>query len=408
MKTLLSRDFNKLWLGQTVSAFGTQVTNLALPLTAILVLEASPSQMGWINAFQLLPMAVFGLLAGVWVDRLRRKPILVISDFTRGALLISIPLAAYYNVLSLAQLCAVGFGVGSFQVVSAVADRAYLPSILPRDQLLAGNSRIWFSYSLSQTTGPGVAGGLISALTAPLAIAIDALSFVVSGFTILSIRHREPEPARARERQALSDMRFGLVQVARHPLLRPLVLCGGTHNVCSTMIVTVYFLYLSRNLEIEPFVLGVILVTGGLGSIVGSMCASRIVTKLGAGSTMVVVQVVTGIARLCIPLASGTFLTIVALLIVSEFLLGGARSIFNITQISLRQSIIPSESLGRVNASIGFLLWAFTPLGALAAGFTAEWIGIRNTLWIGASGVLLSTGWMLQPEVRGYRMRDAD
>ena len=142
MRRSLPADFTKLWIGQTVSSFGSQVTAVALPLTAILVLEATPSQMGWLNAFQQLPMAVLGLLAGVWVDSMRRKPILVISDFARGVLLLSIPFAAYYNFLSVTHLCAVGFGVGSFTVVSAVADRAYLPSILRRDQLLAGNSRI--------------------------------------------------------------------------------------------------------------------------------------------------------------------------------------------------------------------------------------------------------------------------
>lgn len=396
MNSRLSPDFGKLWLARTVSSFGSQFTNVALPLTAVLVLNATPAQMGWINAFQQLPMAVFGLLAGVWVDRIRRKPVLVFSDFAQGALLLSIPITAYYHHLSLAQLAAVAFGVGSLKVVEGVADRAYLPSIVPKEGLLEGNSKIWFSFSLSQTVGPGVAGGLVSAISAPFVIAIDAVSYFVSGVSVLSIRHREPVPIPSGDRRIRADMQFGLAQLARHPVLRPLVLCGATHNICSTMIVTVYFLYLTRTLGIEPYILGGILIAGGLGSILGSTLSSRMVGLYGSRTTLVVVQLITGIARLLIPLASGSLAVIVTLLAVSELLLGCARSVFNITQISLRQSIIPATMMGRVNASIGFVLWAFTPLGALAAGFLAGWTSMRSTLWVAATGVLLATAWLLQ------------
>lgn len=402
MQFRLSPDFYKLWLSRTVSSFGSQITTVALPLTAVLVLQATPTQMGWINAFQQLPMAVFGLVAGVWVDRQRRKPILVLSDFAQGALLLSIPIAAYYDWLSLTQLAVVGFAAGSFKVVEGVADRAYLPSILPKQRLLEGNSKLWLSYSLAQTAGPGVAGGLVSALTAPFAIVFDAFSYFASGLSVMSIRRREPIPKRSGELQVLTNVRFGLREVKRHPVLRPLVLCGGMHNICSTMIVTVYFLYLARDLEIKPYVLGGILIAGGLGSLLGSAAAARMVGLFGSASTLIIVQVASGVARLLIPLAAGSLLSIVAVLAVSEFLLGSARSVFNITQISLRQSIIPSESLGRVNASIGFVLWAFTPLGALAAGFLAGGIGLRNTLWIAAAGVLLATVWLLPREFSAH------
>lgn len=396
MNSRLSPDFSKLWLARTVSSFGSQFTNVALPLTAVLVLDATPAQMGWINAFQQLPMAVFGLLAGVWVDRMRRKPILVFSDFAQGTLLLSIPITAYYHHLSLVQLAAVAFGVGSLKVIQGVADRAYLPSIVQKEALLEGNSKIWFSFSLSQTVGPGMAGGLVSAISAPFVIAIDAMSYFVSGASVLSIRRREAVPTPSGDRRVWADMRFGLTQLARHPVLRPLVLCGAMHNICSTMIVTVYFLYLTRTLGIEAYILGGILIAGGLGSILGSTVSSRMVELYGSRTTLIIVQIVTGIARLLIPLASGSLAAIVTLLAVSELLLGCARSVFNITQISLRQSIIPATMMGRVNASIGFVLWAFTPLGALAAGFLAGWTSMRSTLWVAATGVLLATAWLLQ------------
>ncbi len=396
MTARLSPDFDKLWLSRTVSSFGSQFTSVALPLTAVLALNATPAQMGWINAFQQLPMAVFGLLAGVWVDRMRRKPLLVFTDLAQGVLLLSIPLSAYYERLSLLQLAAVAFAVGSLKVIEGVADRAYLPSIVPKKRLLEGNSKIWFSYSLSQTAGPGIAGALVSAIGAPFVIAIDALSYLVSGASVWSIRSREPLPPPSSERRVWANIRFGLAQLARHPVLQPLVLCGATHNVCTTMIVTVYFLYLTRNLGIEPYLLGAILIAGGLGSALGSTVSSRMVQRFGSPATLIAVQIVSGIARLLIPLASGSLAAIVTLLVLSELVLGWARSVFNITQISLRQSIIPAAAMGRINASVGFVLWAFTPLGALAAGFLAGSIGIRPTLWIAATGVLLATAWLFQ------------
>jgi hypothetical protein len=310
-------------------------------------------------------------------------------------LLVSIPFAAWIGRLSVFQLCIVAFGAGSFRVIEGVADRAYLPSILRKEQLLAANSKLWFSYSLSQATGPGVAGALVSLLTAPFVIVIDAFSYFVAGATIASIRYREPTPAAMNRGRTLAGIRLGLVQVVRHPVLRALVLCGGMHNICSTMIVTVYFLYLARDLAIEPYVLGAILIAGGLGSMLGSVVAARAVMIFGTVTALIIVQISTGIARLLIPLASGSQAVVIAFLIGSEFLLGWSRSVFNITQISLRQTIVPVESMGRVNASIGFLLWAFTPLGALAAGVLGGWIGIHETLWLAGTGVLLATGWLV-------------
>ncbi len=404
MKNPLPADFNKLWASQSISSFGSQISSVALPLTAVLVLEATPREMGWLGAFQYLPMAIFGLVAGVWADRMRRRPILIVSDFARAALLLSIPIAAYFNLLTLAQLCVVSFAAGSFKVVAAVADRAYLTSILSRDQLMAGNSKIWFSFSLAQTLGPGLAGWLVKALTAPIAIVVDAASFLVAGLALLTIGKEEQKPTHIDGESMGKGVRFGLSYVWNHALLKPLVLCAGMHNICSTMIVTVYFLYLSRQLEIDPGLLGGILVTGGVGSVCGSILARRLTNRLGSGSTLIALQVLTGVARLLIPLAAGSIGAVIATLALSEFLLGLARSMFNITQISLRQSIIPDDAQGRVNASIGFVLWGFTPIGALAAGFSAEAFGIRETLAAAALGVLLSTGWMLISPLRGYHM----
>ena len=370
---MLGPDFRKLWIGQSISFVGSQITSVALPLTAVLVLDATPDQMGWLVAVENLPMALFGLLAGVLADRVRRRPVLVVSDFARAFLLASIPLAAFTGRLGMGQLLAVAFGVGSFYVFAAVADRAYLPELLRRDQLIAGNARIQFSQSAARTMGPGLAGLLVQLLTAPIAIAIDAVSFLVAGLFVRSIRHDERKPTGGG--RTWPGMVEGLRRVARDPLLRPLVLCGGTHNICSTMIVAVYILYVTKSLGIGPIVLGVILAMGGVGALFGSLWAPRIARRVGIGPALIVAQALTGVARLLVPLAGGPLL-----LICSEFLLGMMRALFNVTQISLRQAITPPDWQGRVNASIGFLLWVLTPLGALAGGYlgTGSACGTRS------------------------------
>ena len=215
----LPRDFHALWLGQSISFFGSAITRVALPLTAVLVLDAGAAEMGWLTAAQHLPTAVFGLIAGVWVDRMRRRPLLITTDLLRGLLLATVPVAFALGGLSMVQLLAVAFGTGSLYVVAAVADRAYLPTLIPKDQLVRGNSRIWFSMSVAQTAGPGLAGLLVAWLTAPFAITVDAVSFVLAAALLMSIRHREERPA-PRARNAVADIRDGIRYVARHPLLR--------------------------------------------------------------------------------------------------------------------------------------------------------------------------------------------
>jgi predicted MFS family arabinose efflux permease len=363
-----------------------------LPLAAVLLLEADAREMGWLVAAQNLPMVCFGLLTGVWVDRARRRPILVATNFGQAALLAVIPAAAFLDQLSLPLLAAVAFGASSLSNVGSVADRAYLPSLLPREQLVAANSRIQFSFSLSRTVGPGAAGLLVQWLTAPVAILVDVVTFVIAGALIGSIRHAERVPPPSADSRVVAGIVEGMRRVVRDPVLRPLVLCGAAHNICSTAIVAVYVLYLTRTLGIGPTLLGAILVAGGIGALLGSMVSARVTDRFGIGPALIGSQAVTGFARLLIPLAAGPLPVVVAILAVSELVLGAMRAIFNITQISLRQTVTEPAYQGRVNATIAVLLWAFTPLGALAGGYLGDAIGINATLWIAAGGVLGSTG----------------
>jgi predicted MFS family arabinose efflux permease len=383
-------DFRKLWLGRSVSFVGSEITGVALPLAAVLLLEADASEMGWLVAAQNLPWLFFVLVAGVWIDRARRKPILVAANFGAAASLAAIPAAAYFDQLNMFVLGAAAFGAGTMAVWSNVADRAYLPALVGRDRLVAANSRIQFSFSLSRTIGPGVAGLLVQWLTAPIAILVDVASFVIAGTLIGTIRHHETRPP-PRDAHIVADILEGLKRVAHDPVLRPLVLCGALHNVCSMAIMAVYVLYLTQTLGFTPTLLGATLVAGGVGAALGSVVSGRLTERIGIGPALIGSQALTGLARLLIPLAAGPLVVVVLVLALSEFLLGAMRAIFNITQISLRQTVTETAYLGRVNATIVFLLWAPTPLGALAGGYLGDAIGLKATLWLAAGGVLAST-----------------
>ena len=383
-------EFRKLWLGRSVSFVGSEITSVALPLTAVLLLEADARKMGWLVAAQNLPWLLFGLVAGVWVDSTRRKPILVATNLGQAALLSAIPIAGVLGHLNMSMLVAVAFGASSLSIVGSVADRAYLPSLLPREQILAANSRIQLSFSLARTTGPGVAGLLVQSLTAPIAILVDVATFVTAAVLIGRIRHTEAPPP-PRNARIVADIAEGVGRVVNDKVLRPLVLCGAAHNICTTAIVAVYVLYLTKSLGVTPTLLGAILVAGGVGALLGSLGSGRVVARIGVGPALIGAQAFTGVARLIVPLAGGPPLVIVSVLALSEFLLGTMRAVFNIAQISLRQTVTEAAYQGRVNATVAFLLWVFTPLGALAGGYLGDAIGLNATLWLAGSGVLAST-----------------
>ncbi len=408
------RQFMRFWTGETISFLGNEVTALALPLTAVLVLRATPLQMGLLVALRNLPQLLIGLMAGVWVDRMRRRPLLIFTDLSSGLLLLSIPAAALLGLLTMSQIYLVSFAVGIVGVVATVAYQSYLPSLVPREQLVEGNSKLTASESITGTIGPGVAGLLVQLVTAPVAIFVDALSFFISAIFLGSIGASEPAPMEKRQRRGIiKEIGEGLGLVLHNPLLRSLVQCGATHNFCSSMLVAVYVLYVLQELHIGPALLGVIFMLGGPGSLLGALVSARLVGRLGLGPVIIGAQVLTGVARLLIPAAVGPLPVMLLLLVLSDFLLGLARSIFNVNQLSLRQGITPDRLQGRVNATMRFLLWGITPLGALLGGLLGENIGLRPTLFIAASGVLLSSLWVLFSPLRllteqpGLRVEEA-
>jgi MFS family permease len=379
-------DFLRLWSAQTVSEFGGQITLLALPLAAILVLHATTFEVAVLSTVDLLPFLLFGLPAGVWVDRLPHRPVLVVADLGCAITLVSVPLAYAFNVLTLAQLYVVGFLTGSLTVFFSLAYHAYLPVLLERERLMDANAKLETSRTLAQTGGPAAGGGLVSLFSAPAAILGDALSFLVSGLVILSIKHREqvePTEPSGQKRDLGRELREGLGYVWRDPILRANVYSAGLANFAYGLVWAILLVFAVRLLGLHADVIGLILALGQAGGILGALTARRIANKFGIGPTMI------GAMALCGP---AVFLIAVAprslpapLLALGWGLWSFAVPIAGVVGVSTRQALVPQRLQGRVAGSVRWVIRGIVPVGSLAGGALAASIGLRPTLGIGAA-----------------------
>ena len=397
-------DFLRLWSGQTISELGSRITRDGLPLVALLVLGASPSQMGVIAALGSAVVLLISLPAGVWVDRLRRKPIMLAADLGRAVLVASIPIAALTQQLRLEHLYVVVALNGGLTVLFNAAYEAYLPSLIARENLVEGNSKLALSSSRAEVLGPGLAGFLVQWLTAPIAMAADALSFLASIGSLVLIRTAEPPPAPIETRRHLAhEMIEGVRWVWGDRRLRALALAGGTRSFFGNFYAVLYSLYALRYLGLDAAALGVTIAMGGVGSLIGSALTDRVVRRFGLGRALIGSGVIGGMLSFLIPLASGPVLIATLILMLSQ--LGGDafNTLNGITSTSLRQAITPDRLLGRTSTSLQVMIAGVGPLGALLSGVLAETIGVRETLWLAAAGVLLSTGWLIVSPIRQVR-----
>ena len=383
------RDFVKLWSAETISQFGTQVTLLALPIIAATTLNVTPFEFGLLGTIEFLPFILLSLPAGVWVDRLRRRPILIAGDLIRAAALTSIPIAFALNGLTIWQLYVVGFINGCATVFFDVAYQSYLPSLVERDQIVEGNSKLETSRSAAQITGPGIAGVLIGALTAPFAIVVDALSFVVSALFMFAIRRHEPAPEpRLNEQGERASMRSeiaeGLRYVGRHPLLRSIAATTATSNLCSNIVYAILILYLVRELSFTPELLGLAFSIGSVGFLAGALLANRVAKRFGVGPTIVGSAFAFGPSALLVAIAPANLA--LPLVAASIFFGGLGGAIYNINQVSLRQAITPERMQGRMNATMRFIVWGTIPIGSTIGGILGGVIGLHETIWVGAIG----------------------
>jgi MFS family permease len=396
------RDFLKLWSAQSISVFGSEITSLAYPLTAIVVLEASVFQMGVLQAAGGAAAVAVGLFAGVIADRVRRKPLLIASDLGRALLALSIPAAAFFGILRIEQLYIVAFLAGALSILSMVAAMAFLPSLVAKEQLVEGNSKLGTTESVALIAGPGLSGLLVQILTAPLAILVDAASFLVSAFFIWRIR--VPEVLIEKEKRSVwAEIGEGLRFVYAHPLLRPLAESIALYFLFRQIVLALFTLYAIRVLNLEPLLLGVVFSGLGFGFLLGALTVKRITSRFGIGRTMLGANLLNIFSIALVPLASGSTALIVALLILSHFFHAFGVQLNGINLVSLRQSITPSHLQGRMTASFRFVNVGMMMFGALIAGALGEWIGLRATLVVGAIGMILPFLRLVFSPVRNFR-----
>jgi MFS family permease len=391
------QDFLKLWVGQTVSELGTVVTRTAVPLVALLVLGAGPWELAVLVIVSSAGVLLVGLFAGAWVDRLRRRPLLIWDDFIRAALLLSIPAAYALGALRIEQLYVVMFLEACLGALFDAAYPAYLPTLIGRDRLVEGNSRLATSSSIAEIGGPGFAGALVQVVSAPFAILVDAVSFVVSAVSLMMIRAPEPPPPpRETTTRIVHEIAEGLRVVRRHAIVFPLAARSVPSHFFGAFYAVLYSIYLLRELHLDPFLLGIVISAGGVGSLVGSLFASRAVRALGIGRALVGTAIAASVFGVLNPLAQGP-VALAALMVFLPQLIGdGLQTIEGVAEQSLIQGVIPDRFLGRVNATLDVVSHGVAyPVGAIVAALVAEQIGVRGAMAIAWAGMALSILWLV-------------
>jgi Na+/melibiose symporter-like transporter len=395
-------DFLKLWIGQTVSQMGSWISRIALPLTAVLILGASPFQMGLLSGADAAAVLVFGLFAGAWADRLRKRPILIGADLGRLLVLGTVPLAAAWHSLNMGHLYLVAAASSILTVFFDVSYQAYLPSLVTLENILEGNSKLTLTQSLAEVVAPGLTGMLVQWITAPMAILFDAFSFLFSAMFIWLIRKPEPLPERASQPHIGREIAEGLRVSWNHPILRALLQRTATASFFMGFIGALYMIFAIRELGLSAGLLGVIISVGGAGSLGGALVSERLVHRFGVGPTLIGSAIVVGAGSLLVPMAHGSVMMCAAFLAAAQ-LFDVAWPVYNINELSLRQSIAPPQLLGRVNSAAHLLFRGVLPVGAMAGGILAQGIGMRLTMFAGSVGFLLSTLWLLFSPIRHLR-----
>lgn len=382
----------KLWAGQTVSKLGSVVTRTALPLVALLVLGAGPREIAILVISQSLSVLLVGLVAGAWVDRLRRRPLLIATDVIRAGLLFSIPIAQATSALRIEQLYVVAFLEGCLATLFSSAYPAYVPSLIGIERVVEGNSKLATSASIAEVGGPGLAGALVQLVSAPFAILVDALSYVVSAISLLLISAPEPaRPARETTSRIVHEIVEGLSAVARHPVVLPLAARSIIGHLAGAFYGVLYSIYLLETLHLDPFLLGIVISAGGVGSLVGSLFASRIVRAIGLGPAVIWMAAGASTIGVLTPLAQGPLFLATLMVFLPQLIGDGLQTIEGVAEISLVQGLIPDRILGRANATLETISHGIAyPIGALGAAWIADAIGVRGAIAFGWAGMAVS------------------
>ncbi len=399
-------DFGRLWAGETVSLLGSEITVLALPLVAILELHASPAQLGILTAARWAPYLALTLPAGVWVDRHRRRPVLVAADLGQAGLLLAVPVLAALGALGIGGLVVVAFGVGTCSVFFELAYRAYLPAIVEHDELTEANSKLSVSQSLAEVGGPSLGALLVQAASAPFAILLDGLSFLASAAGLLAIRRREPAPDRPPRRNLRSDLLAGFALTLRDRVLLAFAGEAATYNFFWQAVQVLLPLFVVRELGFSVGEFGLVLTIGSVGALLGAALTARVARRFGLGRTVVVAAVAGDLAPLALPGVHGHGPAAFTILACAFFVQGAGITGCNVHVNSIRQQITPPGLLGRMNAAYRLVVYGVVPLGALAGGALAAAAGVRVTLLAATAGLLTTSLWLVFSPVRRARTID--
>ncbi|HEY8813737.1 MAG TPA: MFS transporter [Candidatus Dormibacteraeota bacterium] len=394
-------EFHKLWSGQAISEIGSQVSLLALPTVAILVLGATPFQVGLLAACENLAFPVLGLVAGVYVDRLRRRPIMIACDVGRLLALASVPIAFALNTLSMPQLYAVALITGVGTVFFDVAYQSYLPSLIPRADLIEGNTKLQVTSSVAQMAGPALGGFLIQLIGPARAVAADAGSFLISVVSLLWISRAEPTASPTGEsgrRGFFVEMWEGIRVVFGNSTIWKIAGSTSTSNLGSNLFFAVFLIFAYRVLHLSPGTVGVVFAAGAVGGLLGAFMAAWIPRRIGLGPTLFVTILLGGLSLILVPLAQYGFA--VPLLFASMFVGSFVNPVYNINQVSLRQAIVPDRVQGRMNATVRTIIWGTNPIGAFIGGIIGSTYGIVPALYAGIGVSLLAGFWILLGPIR--------
>lgn len=394
-------DFRRVWLADAISQLGTRMTFLAAPLVAVLALHASAFEVSLVSASESLGALLFGLVAGAWIDRLRCRPVLLVTDFGRFAVLSTIPLATLLGSLTLGHLYLVMFVLGTLSIWFTVAHQSYLPRLLPPDELMSANAKLSANTSVAALAGASAGGFLVQLLTAPLVFAIDALSYLWSGLWIRSVRHREPPVERRPDRHLRREIADGVRFVAHQPVLRAIAGHTGTFVLWQSANGAVTIVFLARTLGLSAWAIGVLSTIGLIGALLAATTAGRLTARFGQARVMLAAVLWLGPAYVIQGFTTTGWG--LAWFVVSTFLASLGIVLVGVTEMTCRQLVCPPELLGRVNATMEFMIWATAPVGAVLGGGLATWIGVRETLFVAGVGGCLAAAWVVFSPLRHIR-----
>lgn len=385
---LRDHDFRHLWAADAISQVGTRVSALAVPLLALLTLEASDFEVAALRTAQTVAYLMIGLQAGAWCDRMRNRPVLIVADLARAAALGSVPVAAAFGVLTIWQLYAVVLVSGLFTVFFDVAHQSYLPRLVRRADLVEGNAKLRANMSVASLAAPSISGWLVQFFSAPVAIAVDACSYLWSAAWLSRIRKREESPPPREDRNLWREIREGWGVVLGHPVLRAISVNNALSSLCQSAQLSIIVVFLVREVQLSAGVIGLLNSLALVGALLGSFLVRRLTTRFGAARLLWSTSMIVGVAYLSYPLTTPGWG--LAWYVAANFVSSTCVIITIVVQVSFQQALCPADMLGRVNATMNFLYWGVAPLGSLGAGLSAGTISARGTLWVAAAGMVLA------------------